>query len=105
MADVKLLEGTPDSVKTSILLGIAASIAGFTCGFGIDKGSCTSWISKDKLVQGVNYGVDFQSDAIADNKESRMKALFGSWIESGDEDMQVEELYKSRLTPSSLENE
>ena len=32
---------------------------------------------------------------------STVKALFGSWIESGNEDKQLEELYNSRLNPSS----
>jgi len=34
-----------------------------------------------------------------------IKLLFGSWVESGDEDKHLEELYQSRLIPSSLPDE
>ncbi len=34
-----------------------------------------------------------------------IKHLFGSWVESGDEDAQLEELYRSRLIPSSMPDE
>ncbi len=35
-----------------------------------------------------------------EDKLSELKLLFGSWNESGDEDTQLDELYKSRLFPS-----
>lgn len=34
-----------------------------------------------------------------------VKLLFGSWVESGDEDNHLDEIYKSRLTPSCLLDE
>lgn len=34
-------------------------------------------------------------------KAKLLKELFGSWIENGDEDKQLDELYQSRLTLSS----
>ena len=34
-------------------------------------------------------------------KPQLIKELFGSWIESGDEDKQLDELYESRLAPST----
>lgn len=34
-------------------------------------------------------------------KERAMRALYGSWIESGDEDAILAEIYASRLIPSS----
>ncbi len=46
-----------------------------------------------------------QSEAIVEDQFTTVKLLFGSWIESGDEDTQLEELYKSRLFPSALINE
>ena len=74
--------------------------------FEIDTGNCTDRISK-QLLRGVYF--DFtaavaQSKVTEGNKKSRMKALFGSWVENGDEDKQLEELYKSRLIPSSFPN-
>lgn len=33
---------------------------------------------------------------------AQIKRLCGAWVESGDEDRQLEELYASRLLPSSL---
>jgi hypothetical protein len=35
----------------------------------------------------------------------RMKKLFGAWVESGEEDQRLEELYRSRLIPSSIPDE
>lgn len=35
------------------------------------------------------------------DKYADIKSLFGSWIESGDEDELLAELYKSRLIPSA----
>lgn len=46
-----------------------------------------------------------QSKAVVENQFTTIKLLFGSWIESGDEDKQLEELYKSRLFPSASINE
>jgi hypothetical protein len=46
-----------------------------------------------------------QSEAIVEDQFTNIKLLFGSWIESGDEDKQLEELYKSRLVPSISLNE
>ena len=42
-----------------------------------------------------------QSRPIVEDQITDIKSLFGSWIESGDEDNQLAELYKSRLSPSS----
>lgn len=48
-----------------------------------------------------------QSHAIAvdENLQSVISDLFGSWVESGNEDEQLEELYKSRLNRSTLPTE
>ena len=45
------------------------------------------------------------SHAIVSDKHLDAKLLYGSWVESGDEDRQLEELYKSRLIPSSTPEE
>jgi len=45
------------------------------------------------------------SKAIAEDESIDCKLLYGSWIESGNEDKQLEELYESRLIPSSSFNE
>lgn len=45
------------------------------------------------------------SRSIVEGQYSTIKMLFGSWVESGDEDNHLEELYKSRLIPSSSPNE
>ena len=41
-----------------------------------------------------------QSEAIVEDQFTSIKLVFGSWIESGDEETQLEELYRSRLIPS-----
>lgn len=46
-----------------------------------------------------------QSKPIIDDQFTDIKLLFGSWVKSGDEDKQLEELYKSRLIPSAHLNE
>jgi hypothetical protein len=46
-----------------------------------------------------------QSKAVAEYQNTTIKLLFGSWVESGYEDEQLEELYKSRLFPSTSINE
>lgn len=46
-----------------------------------------------------------QSEVVVEDQFTTIKLLFGSWIESGDEDKQLEELYKSRLLPSASINE
>ncbi|OGV98195.1 MAG: hypothetical protein A3I04_05640 [Nitrospinae bacterium RIFCSPLOWO2_02_FULL_39_110] len=38
-----------------------------------------------------------QSEAIVEDQFTSIKLVFGSWIESGDEETQLEELYRSRL--------
>lgn len=43
----------------------------------------------------------FESFSVADEKDADIKFLFGSWAESGDEDRMIDELYASRLVPSS----
>lgn len=40
--------------------------------------------------------------SVSNEKVQLLKELFGSWIESGDEDKQLDELYQSRFTVSSL---
>lgn len=46
-----------------------------------------------------------QGPTIDENLQPVIDDLFGSWIESGDEDEQLEELYKSRLNRSALPTE
>ncbi len=46
-----------------------------------------------------------QSEAVGESPWPYIRNLFGAWIESGDEDKQLEELYKARFTPSSMPNE
>jgi hypothetical protein len=41
-----------------------------------------------------------QSTSIIDDQSVNIESLFGSWIESGDEDKQLEEIYESRQIPS-----
>jgi len=45
------------------------------------------------------------SQAVVDGSWARIKKLFGAWVESGEEDKQLEELYRSRLVPSSMPDE
>jgi hypothetical protein len=45
------------------------------------------------------------SEAVNESACLHIKRLFGVWIESGDEDKQLEELYQSRLVPSSMLDE
>ncbi|MEK6775565.1 MAG: hypothetical protein AABY87_01630 [bacterium] len=41
-----------------------------------------------------------QSISVVDDQLSNIKLVFGSWAVSGDEDEQLDALYKSRLTSS-----
>jgi len=41
-----------------------------------------------------------ESMPIAGDEFTSIRSLFGAWVESGNEDQQLEELYKSRLNPS-----
>lgn len=45
------------------------------------------------------------SRAIVDDQYTTVKLLFGSWVESGDEDKDLEELYKSRAVSSVKSDE
>lgn len=95
-------------VSIKLPVDISVDIPELPSGLGIDEGNCSEWIVKIKLTRGAFSRFTeavAQRKAIEDNKESRMKALFGSWIESGDEGKQLEELYKSRLIPSSSSQE
>lgn len=42
-----------------------------------------------------------ESKPISGNNDVSIKLLFGSWLESGTEDEQLDELYGSRLNPST----
>jgi hypothetical protein len=41
-----------------------------------------------------------QSKPIIEDQYVNIRLSFGAWVESGDEDLQLKELYESRLTPS-----
>jgi len=43
-----------------------------------------------------------KSEPVVADQFQDIKLLFGSWVESGEEDAQIEELYKSRLLPSAF---
>jgi hypothetical protein len=45
------------------------------------------------------------SRSVVEDQFTNIKLLFGSWIESGDEDKQLEELYRSRSYSSISLNE
>ncbi|MBS3155490.1 hypothetical protein J4404_03255 [Candidatus Woesearchaeota archaeon] len=45
--------------------------------------------------------IDFFGTVYLYPYEENLKKLFGSWKESGDEDKDLENLYKSRLIPST----
>jgi hypothetical protein len=45
------------------------------------------------------------SEAVNESLWLHIRNLYGAWIESGDEDKQIEELYQSRLIPSSMPDE
>jgi len=47
----------------------------------------------------------FSSEAVEESPWIHIKSLFGAWVESGGEDKQLEELYQSRLIPSSMPDE
>jgi hypothetical protein len=69
------------------------------------------FISIDKFYEIYGDGketlqLDFsQNECSEKDGETETISLFGSWEESGDEDIQLEELYKSRLNVSSLPDE
>lgn len=44
----------------------------------------------------------FPSEAVKESPWLYIRNLFGAWVESGEEDRQLEELYRSRLIPSSM---
>ena len=44
----------------------------------------------------------FDSATVEDTPRLRLKSLFGAWDEGGNEDDNLDELYRSRLTPSSM---
>jgi len=46
-----------------------------------------------------------ESKPVVEDEFTDIKLLFGSWVESGDEDKQLEDLYESRLLPSATLNE
>ncbi|MDO9211497.1 MAG: hypothetical protein Q7V48_12245 [Deltaproteobacteria bacterium] len=45
------------------------------------------------------------NEAVNEDPWIHIRNLFGVWIESGDEDKQLEELSRSRLIPSSMPDE
>ncbi|MCK5506341.1 MAG: hypothetical protein KAJ10_14350 [Thermodesulfovibrionia bacterium] len=47
----------------------------------------------------------FKERVIIENKTNKLKALFGSWVESGNEDKQIDEIFKSRQISSGLLDE
>lgn len=71
--------------------------------------STTSAISAQELAE--SYGTVslpvVPSKAIAEDQYQfiSIRLLFGTWLESVDDDKQLEELYKSRLIPSISFNE
>ncbi len=46
-----------------------------------------------------------QSRPIIEEQSINILSFFGSWVECGDEDKQLEEIYESRRIPSGLLNE
>ena len=52
-------------------------------------------------IQEVLKTIDFFGTVYLYPYEENLKKLFGSWKESGDEDKDLENLYKSRLIPST----
>jgi len=47
----------------------------------------------------------FPSEAVEEGPWLHIRSLFGAWVESGNEDMQLQDLYQSRLTLSSMPDE
>lgn len=47
----------------------------------------------------------FPSEDIEESPWLYVRSLFGAWVESGNEDKQLQGLYQSRLTPSSMPDE
>jgi hypothetical protein len=45
------------------------------------------------------------TEPFSEGARVRLKELFGAWVESGEEDQQLEEMYKCRLIPSSMADE
>ncbi len=41
-------------------------------------------------------------EMIENKNRNQLQYLFGAWIESGNEEKELEELYRSRLIPSSI---
>jgi hypothetical protein len=46
-----------------------------------------------------------ESMPVVADEYASFRSLFGVWIERGDEDQQIKELYKSRLNPSAFVSE
>jgi hypothetical protein len=46
--------------------------------------------------------IGLRSESVDESPWIYIKSLFGAWIENGEEDKHLENLYKSRLIPSSL---
>jgi len=70
---------------------------------------CTepSTLNGDQLTE-LNWTISLpvvQSKALTEDQFIDTKFLFGSWVEDGEEDKLLEELYKSRLIPSTLPDE
>ena len=61
--------------------------------------SFTGDINKTVQLEGLH------SEAVEASPWLYVKNLFGAWVESGEEDKQLEELYQSRLIPSSMPDE
>jgi hypothetical protein len=50
----------------------------------------------------IQFPADKNDSVSAKDEFSDIRLLFGSWVEDGDEDKHLEELYKSRFIPSSV---
>jgi len=47
----------------------------------------------------------FPSEAVEEGPWLHIRSLFGAWVESGNEDKQLQDLYQSSLVPSSMPEE
>jgi hypothetical protein len=44
-------------------------------------------------------------EAYGKNNKDQLQRLFGAWVENGDEEIKLEDLYKSRILPSFIPEE
>ena len=66
-----------------------------------DWSTTETWMKKLREINDPTEKVQLE-EASEETSWLRLRNLFGTWAESGGEDEDLDELYRSRLTPSSM---